>query len=214
MTYRHMNGEKAHHILHQTDVFHCFTLQLISPCVNSTLQPLDNSSQGLQGHSRKQIPTTLLQFETLPSILSPCETEKMFMASHFVPTVIFPSSNLYFMLSNPMSFLLAQVITQQLPTLNRAARPVQGKRQKYATEGNIQGTEDMKVNPWGLFLYGLDTCSQLITELIKCINTKCIRFSTAVILTMLSSDKLDLLLAREGTLLSSTSPSSLSIDPH
>jgi len=30
---------------------------------------------------------------------------------------------------------------------------------------------------------------------------------------MLSSDKLDLLLAREGALLSSTSPSSLSIDP-
>jgi len=55
------------------------------------------------------------------------------------------------MLSNPMFLLLVQVITQQLPTLNWAARPVQGKRQKYATEGSIKGIEDTKVNPWGLF---------------------------------------------------------------
>ena len=36
-------------------------------------------------------------------------------------------------------------------TTNWVTKPVQGKRQKYATEGSIKGTEDTKVNPWGLF---------------------------------------------------------------
>jgi hypothetical protein len=63
-----MSGEKTNHILHHTEMIHFFTLQLISPCINSTSQPLDNSSHGLQGHSRKkyQLPFCNLKLYHLP----------------------------------------------------------------------------------------------------------------------------------------------------